>query len=90
MRICFSVLLLAVVLICGCLRVEPQALMVPPTIPVRLAEPVEGVAVWVKMRDGEYVRARADLFAGLYVVADPGYFTDSEMVRMMQLRRETD
>lgn len=73
------------VLLGGCME---RAVIVPPTVPVRLAEHLSGVAVWVKDKDGDEVKARADLFPGMIIATDPEDFPTATRARFMNLRRD--
>lgn len=78
-------LALVAVSLIGCME---RAVIVPPTVPVRLAEDLKGVRVWVKDTSGREVKARADLFPGMIVVTDPGDFPTETRARTMNLRRD--
>ena len=80
----FSIVLLAV-LLGGCME---RAVIVPPTVPVRLAEQLHGVSVWVKDTNGKEVKARADLFPGMIIATDPKDFPTVTRARFMNLRRD--
>jgi len=67
----------------GCME---RAVIVPPTVPVRLAQKLYGVHVWVKSLDGKEVKARADLFPGMIIVTDPRDFPTEARAKFMNLR----
>ena len=73
------------VLLSGCME---RAVIVPPTVPVRLAQHLSGVAVWVKDTNGKEVKARADLFPGMIIATDPHDFPTITRAKFMNLRRD--
>lgn len=77
--------LLAAVGIAGCAE---RAVIVPPTVPVRLAEQLYSVSVWVKDTTGKEVKARADLFPGMIIATDPNDFPTATRAKFMNLRRD--
>lgn len=71
--------------VAGCAE---RAVIVPPTVPVRLAEHLHGVSVWVKDTKGREVKARADLFPGMIIATDPNDFPTATRAKFMNLRRD--
>ena len=57
-------------LVTGCLFT--RTVYVPHGQAVRLAEPIDNAAVWVKTSDGETVRGNVDLPEGWFCLPDPG------------------
>ena len=62
--------------------------MIPPTVPVQLGEKLEGVSVWVKSKDGGMIKAKCDLFPGLWILLDPADWDQKKVLENMRLRRE--
>jgi hypothetical protein len=78
---------LAAAVLAGCAE---RAVIVPPTVPVRLAEQLYNVSVWVKDTTGREVKARADLFPGMIIATDPQDFPTATRARFMNLRRDQE
>lgn len=56
-----------------------------PSLPIRLAEPLKGVKVYVKNTKGELVEATADLYPGLWIFVDPKEWDSAAKAKALNL-----
>ncbi len=83
--LCVLLVIPAMMSISGC--IQHRAYFSKPSIPIRLAEPIKGVKVYVKNSKGEMIEATADLYPGLWIFVDPKEWTTAERAKALNLTR---